>query len=290
MTAENLYQQRYCAFVDILGFRQLIADLRKKPEGVNALRLALATIYYPSPKGAEVFTDDDLASDFRAQSISDAVAISALPTSKGLQQVFLSLKALSMHLLSHGHFIRGAIVKGRLHHDDKMVFGEALVQAYDLETKVVQYPRIMILSDVAADAKKYWLTAFLKQADDGPYFLHVLRDIHDEIVAFPPVLHETYYDLKKIIERKFAESITTRTILKRFNGSQNIGTKAYLPMQPVFASLVLVCDPFGERRIAIPRDQQLSHPWKAQRPALSPRYPCYSPITGDVMQQTPHRG
>jgi hypothetical protein len=128
---------------------------------------------------------------------------------------YFSLKALSMHLLSQGYFIRGAIVKGRLHHDDKMVFGEALVQAYDLETKVVQYPRIMILSDVAADAEKYRLTAFLKQADDGPNFLHVLRDIHDEIDALPPVLHETYYDMKEIIERKFAESIDNPSHFKK---------------------------------------------------------------------------
>ena len=37
--------------------------------------------------------------------------------------------------------MRGAIVKGKLYHDDQIVFGSALVRAYELESTVVNFPR-----------------------------------------------------------------------------------------------------------------------------------------------------
>jgi hypothetical protein len=80
---------------------------------------------------------------------------------------------LSYSLLFEGFFVRGAIVKGRLYHDDEMVFGEALVKAYSLENEVARYPQIMITSDVVADAKIYdnnFLTELVRKASDGPYF------------------------------------------------------------------------------------------------------------------------
>jgi len=76
------YQERYCAFADILGFRGLIADLENKPEGVDALRRILTAIHRPFSTGGELFGDDDLAQDFRSQSISDARPFTIAPRMK----------------------------------------------------------------------------------------------------------------------------------------------------------------------------------------------------------------
>jgi hypothetical protein len=80
------YHDRYCAFVDILGFRQLIDGLAGDVGHFEALRNLLARVH-----GAKSGDATDTNTDFRAQSISDAVAISTVPTHQGLADIFRAL-------------------------------------------------------------------------------------------------------------------------------------------------------------------------------------------------------
>jgi hypothetical protein len=170
------YQERYCAFVDILGFRNLISSLPREGRSHQALKTLLTKIHQP-PQGKINFH----ASDFRAQSISDAVALSTTTTAEGLVHLFSVLERLTFDLLFEGYLIRGAIVRGNLYHDEKMVFGKALIDAYDLETNIVKYPRIMLGRQVVEDAlSSKWserLKRHIRQSTDGPFHLHVLRKI-----------------------------------------------------------------------------------------------------------------
>jgi hypothetical protein len=138
------YPERFCAFIDILGFRELVARLGNDSGAVEALRNVLSEVHNPKLPGLA----DPMFVDYRTQSISDAVALSTLPIAEGLLMLFGSLNQLTFNLLSEGYFVRGAIVRGRLYHDYGMIFGEALVHAYDLETTVVRYPRIMVHGNV----------------------------------------------------------------------------------------------------------------------------------------------
>jgi hypothetical protein len=169
------YETRYCAYVDILGFRTLIKALRAHPEQFTKIRELLKHIHTPLVAGFV----DLAAIDFQAQSISDAVAISTRSTPEGLLVLFDTLERLSFDLLQEGYFTRGAICKGGLYHDQQTVFGEALVSAFGLESEVVRYPRIMLTKAVVEDARSSHLSAYfsdhIKQADDGPFFVHVLQ-------------------------------------------------------------------------------------------------------------------
>jgi hypothetical protein len=122
--------------------------------------------------------------------------------------------------LFEGFFIRGAIVKGKLYHDEKMVFGEALVEAYRLENNVVNYPRVMVVRDVVQDAKDLWNEGYkeqLRQAEDGPYYLHVLRalqnDIGRELLNNKDVNAEHsdqlayYVEIARQIQKRFNEAV-----------------------------------------------------------------------------------
>jgi hypothetical protein len=188
--ANEIYQDRYCAFVDILGFKELISDLDKgriKFEEIRELlRFAHDSHHDRLYPGFGFY-----GADIKQQSISDAVCISALPTPAGLMHVFNALQTLTLTLLRQGFFTRGAVVKGPLYHDDRMVFGDALVKAYTLEQTVVRTPRIMITRDVALDIEKYLthevigseFSNTVGRASDGPHYFHVLRALmvlHDE--------------------------------------------------------------------------------------------------------------
>ena len=132
------FEERYCAFVDILGFRQLIDRLDRNQIKFQLVRKLLRTIQGPSQDRPYLFD----RADFRAQSISDAIALSAKPKIEGLWQLLYSLDKLSLlSFWTKGTSCAALIVKGKLYHDDQIVFGSALVRAYELESTVVNFPR-----------------------------------------------------------------------------------------------------------------------------------------------------
>jgi hypothetical protein len=98
------YEHRYCAFIDILGFRNLMRRLHDTRDAAS-LRDVMRKIHAPvgaPPVGWSV--------DFRAQSISDAVAISTVAMDSGLFHLLRAIEELAVDLLREGYFIRGALV------------------------------------------------------------------------------------------------------------------------------------------------------------------------------------
>ena len=194
------YHERYCAFVDILGFGSLVNRLSQREGAFQSLRKLLSQVHNPE-KG----TTKSWHTEFRAQSISDAVAISTLPNSVGIVELMNATQNLTLELLHLGYFVRGATVKGMLYHDENMVFGEALVRAYQLEREVVRFPRIMVLSNVVEDVLRYCnqhqlgieVSKRLRRADDGPWHVHVLRGLellHENPRAAPnPAHHDSIF-------------------------------------------------------------------------------------------------
>jgi hypothetical protein len=215
------YVDRYCAFIDILGFRGLIDGLKGNSNQFLTLREMLKKVHAPV-----ALPTMNWHTDFRAQSISDAVAISTLATDGGLVRLFQAIEELAIDLLEEGYFIRGALVKGKLYHDDKMVFGEALVRAFELENNVARYPRVMITRDVMADIDKFCkgffshqkekFLAYIEQADDGPHFVHVLRSVsanvqrvHVENINKPPEQRQNldpYQRMQDMIQKRLDEA------------------------------------------------------------------------------------
>lgn len=176
MSAESEYSDRYCAFVDILGFRQLVDGLSSNPSEFRALKSLLSKVHSPASadNGATVLV----------QSISDAVALSAPISASGLREIITAIQALALDLLHEGYFIRGAIVKGPLYHDEHMVFGEALVRAYDFETEVARFPRIILTRAVYDDVIRFrgattvsLPESLFRLAADGPAYVNVLEPI-----------------------------------------------------------------------------------------------------------------
>jgi hypothetical protein len=181
LVSDDIYPERLCAFIDKLGFRGLVARLGWDAGAVESLRKVLREVHKPIIPGLV----DPASVDYRTQSISDAVAISTVPTPDGLMMLFGSLNQLTFNLLAEGYFVRGAIVRGCLYHDDEMIFGEALVRAYDLETAVVKYPRIMIhsqvISKLPAGVPSESCKSNVLVSDDGPMHLNVLSRMNHDL-------------------------------------------------------------------------------------------------------------
>lgn len=177
MTAPKEYRDRYCAFVDILGFSELVNGLSRNPESFIEVRRLLSMVY-KKPTGRYSRRFD--GSKFHVQNISDALCISTECNEPGLAHMFFSLTGLAQSLLVQGFFVRGAIVRGPLYHDERMVFGEALVHAYKLEQEIVRFPRIMVAKRVAYEFQASEIgnsdPQAIIQSSDGPFYLHYLRN------------------------------------------------------------------------------------------------------------------
>jgi hypothetical protein len=216
------YINRYCAFIDILGFRGLVRELQTDVSRFVKLQAALTKIHWPvnAPK-------KDWTTDFRVQSISDAVAISTIANLSGLTHLFKAIETLAIDLLKEGYLIRGALVKGMLYHDDHMVFGDALVRAYELESTIARYPRVMVTRDIIDEInhstrgffreQREQYEIYLEQADDGPHYVHVLRNVASEISRIqienlnlrPEKRHslEEYERMRDTIQKRLGESV-----------------------------------------------------------------------------------
>jgi hypothetical protein len=83
-------------------FRRIDRQAPIRRHAASYLRELLSKIHNPPPTNAGALA----RSDFRAQSISDAVALSAAANAAGLGAIIHSVNQLAVDLLTQGFFIR----------------------------------------------------------------------------------------------------------------------------------------------------------------------------------------
>ena len=79
---------------------------------------------------------------------SDSLVISVRYCEDGEDHLLRSLGWAVNFLLSRGFLLRGAISCGQLTHKDSMIYGPALIEAYNLE-KQAKWPRIILDNKLA---------------------------------------------------------------------------------------------------------------------------------------------
>jgi hypothetical protein len=77
----------------------------------------------------------------------------SLPKSFG-RRILTAASKLIIDVLRTGFLTRGAVVLGRLHHRDNVIFGPALLQAVNIEEREAFYPRILIADAVVDECSK----------------------------------------------------------------------------------------------------------------------------------------
>jgi hypothetical protein len=145
------FKEKFIGFVDILGFKQLVASA----ESGNGISLPeiLELVEKLGRAGerqrferhgarmcpAAPFVQRDL--DFRATQVSDCVILSAeLSPAGGINLIDQAWMAVT-ELLVRGILCRGYITRGKIYHTDTQFIGSGYQQAYDGEGKVVAFRR-----------------------------------------------------------------------------------------------------------------------------------------------------
>ena len=144
-------EQNYLVlYIDILGYQQMLMD-KDISNGtiVNALK-EMERYTYGS---GELSFEEKV----KIYMFSDNIAVCVKATSKETRTTglfLLSLMAARLQMfcaIEYGIFIRGSIVQGKLYAESRILFGDAIVKAVEME-KEAKFPRIIIESKLFADA------------------------------------------------------------------------------------------------------------------------------------------
>jgi len=147
------YDERVVFFLDILGFKNIIqstinSDGSDNSNNIKNIHGMIDNFHYFI--GVDRGQD---SGDMMATQFSDSVVMS-FPINKesGVYRSIHNILLLQITLvLFYGVLLRGGVSKGRLIHNDKELYGPALIDAYTLESKAALYPRV-ILDESIIDA------------------------------------------------------------------------------------------------------------------------------------------
>jgi hypothetical protein len=191
------------AFIDILGFSRMVRDgahdEARRSDIISAID-RLRDTACQNPDAGLLITY-----------FSDCLVISSERTETGLHQMLQSLKFIAENLLQIDVFIRGGLAVGGIHHTPDIMFGPAMLDAYDIErceTGAV-HPTVLLSAEVKADAERYpWAGWFVTTDDAEPHrtYLHFLRSFSDydavprsgQVVLEGPALLVRHYIARRL--------------------------------------------------------------------------------------------
>lgn len=154
---ENKYSDRIVLFADILGFKKVIENsINQKKNSENVAQTNKIASIFKVFKEFKYETKSN-SEGKKVTFFSDSIVLS-FPNSNENQDDFYKtlsdIRKLCIKLLDIEILLRGGISKGFLHHENGIVFGPALIQAHELESKNAIYPRIIIPEELINESIK----------------------------------------------------------------------------------------------------------------------------------------
>lgn len=204
---DAIYDDRVVAFVDILGFKEIVLRSAADPDLVRRIHnaLDLRRDNFAKLFAAEVGLDREPNSfDDLFHTFSDCIVISVRPTVEEVGLLVFMAFRICRQLLTNGFLSRGGVARGKLLHRVNghselpkdsdglvapvpMVFGPAFIEAYNFESAHADGPRVILqnavwqLIDQHCEQQPHTkLAAFLRdhvrRAVDGPAYIDIFAD------------------------------------------------------------------------------------------------------------------
>jgi len=206
------YDTRIVLFLDILGFKKHVLDTTEKNKETNELidnEDRIDSLYDTLSKMGEIAGVNGNQEKINVTQFSDSIVISFLDKSPSkASAVFEIILKIITHLVSKEIICRGALSYGKFIHDSRILFGPALVEAYETESKAAMYPRVIMDRKIYDYSRMYHdkktdkfiipegISDYLKLDLDGKYYIDYFtaaaRVIEDEteLIAYYKTLRE----------------------------------------------------------------------------------------------------
>ena len=206
------YSKYLLTYLDIMGFRDLIRESTADPARVDAIIRILQLAKKHADTG---LTLRDRTEVGETTNFSDLI-IRARPLNNEAEILdwvnheLMTLSAIQSEITCrYGILLRGGMCINDLYMKDEMVFGPALVRAYELENELAVYPRIVIdPAIIALKGKGLLFNSYRMRGDDGVFFVNYLYGRYRETHKMIPGYEDKFELLRshgKVVATKLKE-------------------------------------------------------------------------------------
>jgi hypothetical protein len=169
-------------FMDILGYSDLISGAEQ--DGTQ--QATLRRLHRALRQGRDWLEDAELSPILREMRTTDFYALKAFTDNivigwpvhddaeSEFGSAFLKLGNFQFQMVLAGFFVRGAIAVGDAYVEETVVFGSALLEAYNGESKLARDPRIILTESAVAAAKQH--LGYYGRPENAPHVRDILRD------------------------------------------------------------------------------------------------------------------
>lgn len=205
------YKTSIIAFLDILGFKQLINkkefnEIREIFSSIMSDEDAVIALQIASDGDKLLDSYNNILNITEIHILSDSIVIAA-PADKpeALAVVIDICNCIQQQLydLRVPVFLRGAISKGDFYSEGNMIFGKGLVDAYLAQENYAIYPRIILSEEIVDgmivsvhDEKE------LLKDEDGYYYIDTLKSYFNCLSYKELLRSEKYKRLLKYVEKQ----------------------------------------------------------------------------------------
>lgn len=181
---EKQYKEHFIAFLDILGFKELITR-----EGCDMIYKIFDEIHSRSIgrmnyNGVQIEAYNNIYHKILSDSVIVFIDAEIDDAFAALLDICSRLQ-VSLANRDNPILLRGGIAKGPLYYEDDIIYGQGLTDAYLLESKLAKYPRIIFTGDTFDLGKhnaKYMFPDLedimfrYRIDDDGLFFVNYMPD------------------------------------------------------------------------------------------------------------------
>lgn len=237
MGNEFRYKEKFIAFIDILGFKNLI-----NKSGEKIIERVVNTIEESLDAYKEHFVPDHSTSDTDMMGykvldvepkyylMSDSIILTMDDKENNLFRFLIGITTIQRRFIAHNIFVRGAVVKGKIFETtasdgtSKIVFGRGGNEATRMESIDAIYPRIVVNGAILGGLKEKYSNPRVKSDIGQELFrLIVLKDNNG--VSFIDYLsYEMLLPLLTKGDVRFIE-VHKNNILKCLDDSKNLESK-----------------------------------------------------------------
>ncbi len=204
------FEDRAVAFIDVLGFKDLVADAAEKEECLAQLS-GLVDLLSSAVPTFDATVDKSVAPHLIPKHIyiSDCIILSAPLTDAdrkgydGLSIVVMRIIQLSHYFLRAGYLIRGGVSVGKVWHTASNIVGPAYQEAFMLE-QTAKDP-IALLSKAAAKRWNGGSRMCLQHNDK--VFVNGIFDYYIPDSKQPGVIEQTYASYAALADQRLREDL-----------------------------------------------------------------------------------
>jgi len=173
---KNKFDNYIVAYLDFLGFKE-----RMKEKDSYASLQILKFLLKETEEVANKISNINGIDEFHIKIFSDNIVIAQKTKLEQFDYQIMSIinliESIQYHALMYfGFLLRGGITIGKLYIDSDVVWGTGLIDAYNIENNIANYPRIILSSELLGvyrkckKKKSLNLFAFIEKDSDGLWF------------------------------------------------------------------------------------------------------------------------